>query len=136
VHILKATLVYIISHNRPIAELLAPKRKDLRTIYKNEFVNMSERVISLDELTTAFEQLVKDLNQNITTDEKAFLMSFKRSQFKGSVFKINAPDWSLLGLEGVENLPAVRWKQQNLNRMKSEKRQRAIDKLEQVLNLS
>jgi len=122
----KATLVYIISHNRPIAELLAPKRKDLKTIYENEFVNMSEQAISLDELTTAFEQLVKGLNQKLTVNEKAFLLSFK----------CNRPDWSLLALDNIERLPAVRWKQQNLDRMKTDKHQQAIDKLKQVLDLN
>ena len=126
----KATLVYIISHQRPIAELLAPRCKDLKTIYENEFANMSEREVSLDELTAAFEQLVEELNQKLTADERAFLLSFKCSHSNG-----NQSDWSLLGLDNIEHLPAVRWKQQNLNRMKSEKRQQAIDKLRQVLNL-
>jgi len=127
----KATLVYIISHNRPIAELLAPKRKDLKTIYENEFANMSDREVSLDELTAAFEQLVEELKQKLTADEKAFLLSFKCSHLKH-----HTPDWSLLGLDNIEHLPAVKWKQQNLNRMKSDKRQQAIDKLEKVLGLT
>jgi predicted nucleotidyltransferase component of viral defense system len=35
-------LVYLVSHSRPISELLAPNRKDIRGIFENEFVDMVE----------------------------------------------------------------------------------------------
>jgi hypothetical protein len=36
----------------------------------------------------------------IATDQRAFLLSFKAG----------GPDWALLGLNGVDQLPAVQWK--------------------------
>ena len=37
----KAFLVYLVSHNRPMAELLSPNFKDMRPIYEKEFAKMS-----------------------------------------------------------------------------------------------
>jgi len=47
----------------------------------------------------------------LTQQKRAFLLSFKSC----------TPDWSLLGLTGIDRSPAVRWKMQNLARMISEK---------------
>ncbi|MDF3014610.1 MAG: nucleotidyl transferase AbiEii/AbiGii toxin family protein, partial [Cellvibrio sp.] len=46
------------------------------------------------------------------------------------------PDWSLLGLDGVNNLPAVRWKLINLQKIPDEKHQQALQQLKVVLNLT
>ena len=121
----KATLVYMISHSRPIAELISPHFKDISQIYSNEFMGMTTEEVSLAELEMARESLVAKLCQEITEDEKEFLVSFKKGE----------PDWALLALEGVELLPAVRWKQINLNKMNFAKRQEAVYKLEQVLGI-
>jgi len=43
------------------------------------------------------------------------------------------PDWGLLGLDGVSKLPAVQWKQYNLNQMSASRRKAAIEKLEKIL---
>jgi len=121
----KAALVYMISHPRPIAELISPHFKDISQIYSHEFVGMTKDYVSLTELEEARSMLVKKLQQNITTAEKEFLISFKKGE----------PQWSLLGLEGIDLLPAIRWKQLNLDKMPSAKRQEAVDKLEQALDI-
>lgn len=46
----KALLIYIISHNRPISELLKPVFKDIDAVYKSEFADMTEIPVSLEEL--------------------------------------------------------------------------------------
>jgi hypothetical protein len=60
----------------------------------------------------------------MSADDKAFLMSIKQGE----------PEWSLLRLDGIENLPAVQWKLQNIHRMSTQKHQRALSKLESVLD--
>jgi len=119
----KAVIVYLISHNRPIAELLDPARKDIAALYHNEFVNMAELEVGLDELLAIREQLIELINQSFTPEEKCFLISFKHC----------TPDWSLLGLEGMAELPAVKWKLINLQRMNKEKYRAAVEKLEALL---
>ncbi len=119
----KALLVYVISHPRPIAELLDPTRNDIRSIYEGEFLNMTEQNVSLEELEDTLDKLVDMIHRKMTDDERRFLLSLKNK----------SPEWELLGLEGVEDLPAVKWKLINLNKMKPEKHRAAYKKLVEVL---
>jgi hypothetical protein len=43
------------------------------------------------------------------------------------------PDWKLLGVEGVDRLPAVQWKLLNVANMGKDKHKRALQKLERCL---
>lgn len=117
-------LVYLLSHNRPIAELLAPRRLDITQAYQSEFVTMSREEVSLDALITARENLIECITSMMEDRDKAFLLSFKSKQ----------PDWSLLELSGIQDLPAVKWKLLNLKRMPIDKHQAAFNKLETLLD--
>lgn len=119
----KAFLVYLSSHNRPMAELLRPQYKEISAIYAGEFANMAETDVSLEELLAVRERLVELIHQGLTEGEKGFLRSFKNRE----------PDWVLLGLEGVSELPAIKWKQINLAKMPEHKHKLALEKLEKVL---
>lgn len=118
-------LVYLISHGRPMAELLSPTRKDIAAVYEAEFRNMTSEPVALDALLQAREKLIAELHRMLTDDDRAFLLSVKAG----------APDWSLLRFDSIADLPAVRWKLQNLARMSSEKRTNAAAKLVAVLRL-
>jgi predicted nucleotidyltransferase component of viral defense system len=119
----KALLVYLSSHNRPIAELLRPQFKDIAAIYDSEFADMAEKHVPLEDLVLVRERLVALIHQGLTDDERQFLLSFKNRK----------PEWSLLGLGGVSELPAVKWKQINLTKMSEDKHRQAFEKLEAVL---
>jgi hypothetical protein len=43
------------------------------------------------------------------------------------------PNWSLLGLEGIQDLPAVQWNLQNIKRMTEKKRKASLERLRQIL---
>ena len=47
---------------------------------------------------------------------------------------IREPRWELLGLAGVDRLPAVKWKLHNLAKMTPGARQHALARLERVLS--
>ena len=119
----KAFLVYLSSHNRPMAELLKPQYKELSAIYAGEFANMAETDVPLEELVAVRERLVELIHQGLTDREKGFLLSFKSRE----------PDWSLLGLDGVSELPAIKWKQINLAKMPENKHKLALEKLKGIL---
>lgn len=96
----KTFLVFLISHQRPMAELLAPHRKEIREIYEAEFAQMAEVDIPVEELEQTREQLIAIINKEMTAVERKFLLSFKERN----------PQWELLGLsnmEEVSNLPSV-----------------------------
>jgi hypothetical protein len=44
------------------------------------------------------------------------------------------PDWDSMGIPEARNLPAVRWKQQNLDKPAPDRRKALIDRLEYVLS--
>jgi predicted nucleotidyltransferase component of viral defense system len=122
----KTFLVFLISHQRPMAELLAPHRKDIRTIYFSEFADMAEVNIPVEELEKAREDLIAIIHKTMTNDERNFLLSFKERN----------PKWELLGLENIEEvskLPSVQWKLKNLTAMDDTKHQKALEKLNDVL---
>ncbi len=98
--IMQGVIVYTISHPRPIAEVLCPPTlKDLREKYDNEFVRMPVDPVSLETLEKVREDLIRCVGTSLTEADKEFLVSFKSKD----------PQWDLLGLDGVEQLPAVRW---------------------------
>ncbi|WP_339513744.1 nucleotidyl transferase AbiEii/AbiGii toxin family protein [Pseudomonas sp. RL_15y_Pfl2_60] len=119
----KALLVYIISHPRPIAELLRPNLKDITGVYAGEFRNMADQDIPQADLEATREQLISLINTSLTPQERAFLLSFKN----------RTPDWTLLGLPNIDQLPAVRWKLQNLASMTPEKHAAAYLRLKETL---
>lgn len=122
----KTFLVFLVSHQRPMAELLAPHRKYIREIFVSEFADMAEVDISVEELEQTREQLIEIIHRDITDNERNFLLSFKEQN----------PQWKLLGLENIKeiaNLPSVQWKLLNLSRMDKIKYKEATYKLKQVL---
>ena len=121
----KAFLVYLISHPRPISEILNPTLKELQPVYDGEFVAMTPQPVALESLIQTRNNMIEQLNTAMTESEKLFLLSFKSKE----------PDWSLLGLNGVSELPAVRWKLINLRNMAVEKHQQMLQQLTAVLKL-
>ncbi|MDR6734952.1 nucleotidyl transferase AbiEii/AbiGii toxin family protein [Sphingobacterium sp. 2149] len=121
----KTFLVFLISHFRPMAELLNPNRKDISGIYEMEFAQMAEIEVSLEELLSVREKLIADINKEMTDSERKFLLSVKNK----------TPDWALLGLEAalVSELPSVKWRLINLNKMSENKHVTAYKNLEAVL---
>lgn len=122
----KTFLVFLISHQRPMSELLAPHRKDIREVYAAEFAQMAEVDVPVEELEQTREDLIGIIHQTITDDERYFLQSFKARK----------PQWDLLGLSNIEEvsqLPSVQWKLLNLSRMDETKHQQAAEKLKKVL---
>jgi len=118
-----AFLIYLISHVRPIAELLSPVYKDIKPLYEGEFIKMTEESVSLEALESAREQLIHLINTALKDEEKQFLLSFKNMK----------PDWNLINMKGVESLPAVRWKLINLKEMPVDKHKAAYEKLQKLI---
>jgi hypothetical protein len=121
----RAFVVYLASHDRPIHELLDPKRKDVRRIYDNEFAGMPVEEIAYKDLIAAREKLIEALKKDLTDDEKTFLVSIKAGE----------PNWSVMGLKGIEKLPAIQWKVANIQKIAAKKQNELLEKLKHVLEL-
>src|SRR3972149_3012322 len=93
-------LAYLVGHKGSMADALAPNRKDIGALFHSQFVAMTEREIALEELLDVRERLIVELHARLREREREFLLSVKRGE----------PRSGLLGLDGVERLPAVKWK--------------------------
>jgi hypothetical protein len=121
----KAFIVYLLSHNRPMAEVLAPMRLDISAEFARGFAGMTETPVMLDELLQAREDVIANIIGNMPADHRRFLISIKRGE----------PDWALLDLPGAEALPAVRWRLENLARLDATKRAALLTRLGEVLGI-
>ncbi len=103
----RAFVVYLASHNRPPHEVLAPVPRDITHDYERTFVGMTTEPIQLAELLRVRDRLIAELSQTLDENERRFLLSLVS----------NAPEWSLLNIAHLEQLPAVRWKLRNLEQL-------------------
>jgi predicted nucleotidyltransferase component of viral defense system len=120
----RAFIVYLLSHTRPMAEVLAARRKNISQDYARAFDGMTEEPIALEELEQAREALIESIVGKMPDAHRKFLISFERGK----------PDWALLGLPEAANLPAVKWRQQKLDELSGEKRGALVAQLEKVLS--
>lgn len=116
-------LVYLISHRRPMGELLAPRWKPLAGIFQAEFAGMTREPVTLEQLEATRQALLAAIRQQFCEQDAAFLLSIKRGE----------PDWALLTLTGIDQLPAVQWKLRNITGMTVERRDQAFGKLDRVI---
>ncbi|UWU12970.1 nucleotidyl transferase AbiEii/AbiGii toxin family protein [Rhizobium sullae] len=119
----RAFIVYLISHDRPISEVLVPRRKDIAQEFAQGFDGMTAEPVVLDALLATREELIAAVAAGMPEEHRAFLLGFKKGE----------PDWSLLGVEGADELPAVRWKQLNLDKLSRDARSRLVAQLADVL---
>jgi predicted nucleotidyltransferase component of viral defense system len=121
----KAFLVYLISGNRPISEMIHPTLLDQRSLYDREFVGMSYHDVSYADLEQARMQLIQVIDDVLTPDDHRFLLSFKEG----------APLWDLLGIKEAHAFPGIKWKLQNIKKMDPHKHRLAIDGLKRKLKI-
>lgn len=121
----KTFLIYLMSHPRPIIELLQPTFHDISDAVYQEFHAMTSEPITSAELLATRAELVILLEHALTLQERQFLVSCM----------IGEPDWDLLGLGNLEKLPAVQWKLLNIRKMAAAKRQQEVARLRQYLEV-
>ena len=103
----RSFVVYLASHNRPIHEVLFPNLRDISSEYEGTFKGMTTEPVELKALVSARERMIAELKAGLDATEREFLLSLAR----------NAPNWNLLDIEHLEQLPGIRWKLENLGRL-------------------
>lgn len=118
-------MVYAASSRRPMHELLAPTKPVREDWYDNLFEGMNLREVSLNALTETGQRLHKDVVSRLTGKIVTFLLSLHDAE----------PDFGLIGLPNAAELPAVRWKLFNLEKLKQQnpekhaEQRRALERL-------
>lgn len=107
--ILDCFVVYLAGHNRPVHEVLFSNPQPMEETFKNEFLGMTSEPISLDALLDTQGRLMAELPQALTQNHRNFLLSLVKA----------TPDWSLLPFDHLQDMPAIKWKLQNLSNLKS-----------------
>ena len=104
----RAFVVYLAGHNRPVHEVLSPSLRDIRYEYEQNFMGMTIEPVDLEALLAAREQMVREIHQGLSANERRFLLSLVAAE----------PERSLLGVPHLEQLPGLRWKLQNLESLR------------------
>lgn len=78
----------------------------------------------MDDLI-ASEILVTKVIDALTGNERRFLVSVKSGE----------PDFALLDVPGIERLPGLQWKIENVRRMDEKRRLASLEKLRRVLDI-
>ena len=101
-------MVYVASSGRPMHELLAPTVSFRENLYNDEFVGMTAKAVSREALAETGRRLHADIRSRLQGDVAAFLLSLHDAE----------PDFNLIRLPEAAELPAVRWKLVNLEKLK------------------
>lgn len=119
-------IVALISHMRPINEVISPMFIDQRQAFETQFSGMANIPFSYEDYERTRIQLVGEINSKLTNKDRLFLMSFKEG----------IPDWEKLLVPNAKELPAIHWKLQNIVRLKNEnpkKHREMVKALEKTL---
>ena len=108
---LKHSLIfYLLSHRRPIHELLKPELKErFSETYENHFLGMTEEDVSLQSLKDTFHDLITEVNSSLKEEERRFILSFHELQ----------PDWNSFPLK-IKDMPSILWKLKNIEKLREE----------------
>lgn len=117
-------VIYLISSNRPIAELLAPRLQPLQEVFEQQFQGMSIQPVTVSQLEDTRNTMIESLRYRLTDNHKRFLLSLKSGE----------PKWNLLKHAHAQDLPAVLWKLENIQRLTSKQRVKALSKLHKTLD--
>jgi len=120
----RAFVVYLASHDRPMHELLDPQFKDIAAVYATQFAGMAREEVPVAVLCQTRERLADLIRHELDKDEKRFLLSMKQGD----------PDWDILRITHLKELPALQWKLKNIRRMEKCKQADALEKLQRVFD--
>ncbi|WP_349352495.1 nucleotidyl transferase AbiEii/AbiGii toxin family protein [Flagellimonas sp. MMG031] len=120
----KGFLLFLLSSNRPLHEMLHPNFIDQRKTLLNQFEGMSPEPFTYGDFEKIRKELIKEIHQNLTAEDKEFLLGFGQG----------TPNWDIYDFE---RFPAVQWKLQNLINLKNrnlKKHESFVTSLKNVLD--
>ncbi|KTC83353.1 nucleotidyl transferase AbiEii/AbiGii toxin family protein [Legionella cincinnatiensis] len=127
----QAFVIYLASTNRPMHELLSPQpmnepvKKEFETLFNKQFAGMTDLPVTHTELFPIQHQLAIQLINDFSDKERQFLLSVKSGE----------PEWSLMSLSGIDQLPGIQWKLHNINKLEKQKKRELQDKLKAILQI-
>lgn len=115
-------ILCLLGSDKPIIESLQPNVVNQIEALENQFDGMSDIPFTYADYETARLNLIQAVNESLTEPDKRFIISFEEGN----------PDWSKCCAGNLSLYPSVKWKLENITRLKKsnpKKYQTGIDKL-------
>ncbi len=120
----EAFIFYLLSHNRPMNEMLFSKINDKKADFKNQFEGMAKEKFDYEDFIKISKLLREKISNLFSDNDKKFILSFKKGK----------PEWSLF-VKDISQYPSIKWKLANINNLidnNHAKHREMYDKLENV----
>lgn len=118
----------LLGSDRPIHESFAPNLIDQREAIERQFSGMSKMPFSYNDFEATRKKLVCDVNSVMTEEDRRFLVDFEEL----------AVDWGNTPYFSFKEYPSVKWKMQNLQKLKvsnPRKLKAEADKLRKIFGM-
>lgn len=107
-------IMFLVSHYRPVHELVFPHLADHSTTFEQQFAGMTDLPFTHETYEETRKKLVVEVHKILSNDDKKFLISFEQGK----------PDWDLIPVESLKDLPALNWKLLNIQKLKTENKEK------------
>lgn len=118
----------LLGSDRPIYESFAPNLIDQHEAMERQFSGMSEMLFGYNDFEATREKLILDVNSMMTEEDIRFLIGFEELTV----------DWENTPYSSFRKYPSVRWKMQNLQKLKAsnpKKLKSETDKLRKIFGM-
>ena len=117
-------MLCLLGSDKPIIESLQPNSIDQADALEKQFNGMSDVEFSYADYEEARTNLIAQVNAALTEADKDFILSFEEG----------IPDWDKCCAGDLSNYPSVKWKLQNIIKLKEtnpQKHKQGIERLKQ-----
>ena len=117
-------MLCLLGSDKPIIESLQPNSIDQADALEKQFNGMSDVEFSYADYEEARTNLIAQVNAALTEADKDFILSFEEG----------TPDWGKCCAGDLGNYPSVKWKLQNIIKLKEtnpQKHKQGIERLKQ-----
>jgi len=125
--IIKGFVVLLMCANRPLYEIIAPNILDRENIFYTEFQGMTDIKFTYNQHEETLKYLIDFVQKKLKENYKNILLDF---------VSLNL-NLKILGIPNIEKFPAIKWKMQNLQKLKEtnpEKFNKEYQELKKILD--
>lgn len=122
-------LLCLLGSDKPIIESLQPNNINQEEALENQFKGMTEFEFNYADYIETRNNLITQVNNSLTAEDKDFIISFEEG----------SPNWDKCYAGDLSNFPSIKWKLQNIIKLKEsnpQKHQQGIEKLKQFFRLT
>ena len=119
-------LLCLLGSDKPVIESLQPNAIDQTEALEKQFEGMSDTPFTYSDYEEARHNLIQQVNDSLTETDREFLLSFENAE----------PDWEKCCAGDLSRYPSVKWKSQNISKLKQsnpQKHKAGLEKLQTFL---